>query len=100
MQSFWEATEILVPFDSGTDTILRDARVNEFLDKLGKFPTFCELVGERTDLFWGRNLSGKQEPEHALGDDLLAIDSGGELLLAIRDGQSVEADTLVIYVRD
>ena len=77
---------------------MQDARVNEFLDKLGKFSAFCKLIGEGTDLFWGRNLSGKQEPEHALGDDLLAINSGRELFLAIRDGQPMEADALVIYV--
>ena len=77
-----------------------DIRVNEFLHKLGKFSTFRELIGEGTDLFRGRYLSGEQEPEHALRDDLLAIDSGGELFLAIWNGQSVEADTLVNHVRN
>ena len=51
-------------------------------------------------MFWSRNLSSEQEPEHALGDDLLAVGGGRELLLTIWDGQSVEADTLVIHVRN
>ena len=51
-------------------------------------------------MFWDRNLSGEQEPEHALRDDLLAIDGSGELFLTIRDGQSMEADTLAIDIRN
>jgi hypothetical protein len=81
------------------DSLWQDARVDELFDKLGKFSTFRELIGEGTNLFWGRNLSGEQEPEHALRNDLPAINSSGELFLAIWDGQSVEADTLVICVR-
>ena len=78
----------------------QDIRVHEFLDKLGKFSTFRELIGEGTDLFWSWHLSGEQEPKHALRDDLLAIDSSGELFLTIWDGQSVEADALVNHVRN
>jgi len=100
VQSLREATETLTSLDLGIDGLFRDARVNKFLDKLGKFSTFRELIGEGTDLVSGWNLSGKQEPEHALRDNLLAICSGGELFLAIWDGQSVETNTLVIYVRN
>ena len=100
VQSRWEATEILSSLGPGIDCLRRDTRVNEFLDKLGKFSTLRKLVREGTDLFWGRNLSGEQEPEHALGDDLLATCGGRELFLAIWNGQSVETDTLATYVRN
>ena len=100
MQSLRETGEILASLDSRTDSVWQDARINEFLDKFGKFTTVRELLREGADLFWGRNLPGEQEPEHALRDDLLAVNSGWELLLAIWDGQSVEADTLVVYVRN
>ena len=100
VQSFWETTEMLSSVGPGIDRLRIDTRVNEFLDKLGKFSTLREFIREGTDLFWSRNLSGEQEPEHALGDDLPAIDGSGELFLAIWDGQSMEADTLVIKVRN
>ena len=80
-----------------TDGPQNDSRVNEFLDEFGEFSALRELVGEGTDLFWGRNLSGEQEPEHALRENLLAIRGCGKLLLAIWNGQSVEADALKIY---
>ena len=76
VQSCWEATEILSTLGPGIDFLRRDTRVDEFLDKLGKFSTLRKLIREGTDLFWGRNLPGEQEPEHALGDDLLATDGG------------------------
>ena len=98
MQGLRKATEILSLHDAGTDGHWQDIRIYEFLDKFGKFSAFRELIGEGADLFRGWYLSGEQEPEHALRDDLLAVDSGGELFLAIRDGQSMEADTLVISV--
>jgi hypothetical protein len=81
----------------GTDSLRKDARVNEFLDECWKFSVLGELIGERTDLFWSRNLSGEQKPEHTLREYLFAVCGGGKLVLAIRDGQSVEPDTLKIY---
>ena len=100
MQSFREATKISAIHNEGRDDHQQNIRVNEFLDKFWKFSTFRELIGEGTNLFRGWYLSGEQEPEHALRDDLLAVGSGGELFLAIWNGQSVETDTLVNYVRN
>ena len=100
VQGLREATKISALYDARVDDQWEDTRINEFLDKLGKFSTFRELIRERADLFWGRHLPGEQEPEHALRDNLLAIDSGGELFLAIWNGQSVEAYTLVADVRN
>ena len=99
VQSLWKATEML-SLGPGIDCPQRDTRVNKFLDKFGKFSALRELIREGTNLFWGRNISGEQEPEHALRDDLLAIDGGRELLLAIWDVQPMEADTLAIYIRN
>lgn len=83
-----------VSFGSGTDSLWQDVRVDKFLDKLGELSTFREFIGEGANLFWGRNLPSEQEPEHALRNDLLAIDGCGELFLAIWDGQSMETDPL------
>lgn len=81
----------------GDDSLRKGARVNEILNEFRKVTPFRKLTREGADLFWSRNLSGEQEPEHALGEDLLAICSSGKFLLAIWDGQSMEADTLEIY---
>jgi hypothetical protein len=99
VQSLREATEMSASLGSRTDSLWQDVRVNKFLDKLGELSTFRKLIGEGANLFWGRNLPSEQEPEHALGNDLLAIGGCGELFLAIWNGQSVEADPLVAYLR-
>jgi hypothetical protein len=64
----------------------KDARINEFLNEFRKFSALRELVGEGTDLFWSRNLSSEQEPEHALRQDLYAICGGGKSLLTFWNG--------------
>ena len=50
---------MLASLNSWTGGFWQDARVNELLDELGKVSTLRELVGEGTDLFWGRNLSSE-----------------------------------------
>ena len=44
VQSFWEATEALSSLSPGIDCLRRDARVNEFLDELGKFSTLRKFI--------------------------------------------------------
>jgi hypothetical protein len=98
MQSLRETTGMSASSDPGTDSLRKDARVDKFLDKFRKFSALREFIGEGTNLFRGRNLSSEQKPEHALGEDLSAVCCGRELLLAIWDGQPVEADALDIYI--
>jgi hypothetical protein len=51
-------------------------------------------LGERAGLLGGGDLPGEEEPEHTLRDDLFAAGCSREDLLAIGDGEAVEADTL------
>ena len=45
MQGLRESTKLSVRHEAGVDDHLEYTRINEFLDKLGKFPTFRELIG-------------------------------------------------------
>lgn len=69
-------------------------RVDEVLDELGQGALRRELLRERERLLGGRDLSCQEEPEHALGDDLLAAGCGREYFLTVRNGEPVEADAL------
>lgn len=63
---------------------------------LGKVSLLGQFSGELSGLSFGRNLTSEEQPEHTLSDDLLASWSGGKLLLAIGDRETVEADTLEV----
>ena len=69
-------------------------RVDEILNELGQGTLRRELLRERERLLGRWDLSCQQQPEHALRDDLLAAGRGREYLLAVRNGEPVEADAL------
>lgn len=71
-----------------------NVRVNELFDVFREVTLLGQFSGQLSRLCFGGNLAGEEEPEHALGDNLLALRRCRELFLTIRDGQSVEADTL------
>ncbi len=71
-------------------------RVDELHDVLGEFSLLCELAGELARLCFCGDLAGEKKPEHALGDDLFAAWRGGQLFLAVWDGQAVESNTLKV----
>ena len=68
--------------------------VNELLD-LGREVAILRKLGRKSaGLCLGGDLASEEEPEHTLGDDLLASLCGREELLALGDGEPVEADAL------
>ena len=69
--------------------------VNELLNFLGKVSLFCELLGKLLGLLRCGDLAGEQEPEHGLGNHLLAARCRRKDLLAFRNRETVEADTLI-----
>lgn len=71
------------------------ATVNQLLNKLGKGGPGSPLGRERLDLLLGRDLTGDQKPEESLGEGLSTAGGSRELLLALRDGESSESDTLI-----
>lgn len=64
-------------------------------DELGDLSLLGQLAREDANLVGGRDLAGKEEPEHGLGKHLSASLALGEDLLAVLDGAAVETDTLV-----
>jgi hypothetical protein len=63
----------------------RTEGVKSLLDVSGKLRALDELVLELDGLLSGRDLAGKEVPEHALREHLLSAGGGGEDLLALRD---------------
>lgn len=75
-----------------------NVRIDKVFDELRKISFFGEFSGELPGLFGCRNLTCQEEPEHTLGDDLLASWRRRKNLLAVGNSKTVEADTLV-YLR-
>ena len=73
----------------------RGASVDELLNKLGDLGTGGPFLGETLDLLLGRDLSSKEKPEESLREGLGSTWGGGELGLALGDGESSESDTLI-----
>ena len=71
------------------------ASVNELLDKLGDLGTGSPFLGKTLDLLGSRDFTSEEEPEEGLGEGLGSTWGGGELSLALGDGEATESDTLV-----
>lgn len=71
------------------------ASVNELLNELGDLGTSSPFLGKTLDLVGGWDLTSEEEPEKSLGEGLRSTWGGGELSLALRDGETSESDTLV-----
>lgn len=69
--------------------------VEHLVHECGKLSLFGELSRELANLVCGGDLAGQEKPEHGLGEHLCSRLSLGELLLAVLDGSSVEANALV-----
>ncbi len=69
--------------------------VDQLLDKLGNVGASSPLSGEVADLLLRWNLAGEEEPEETFWEWLVSTWGLWKKLLALRDGQSSEADTLL-----
>ena len=72
----------------------RDLRVDELLDVLGQLAAVRELSGELAGLLRSGDLTGHEEPQHTLWQDLFAARRRRQLLLAFGYGEAVEANAL------
>ena len=66
---------------------------------LGEVALLGKFSGQLSSLCFGGDFASQEKPEHALSDDLLSTRCSGKLLLAVRNGQAMEADTLYTDIR-
>ena len=69
-------------------------RVNELLNVFRQVTLLGKLTRKLAGLGLRRDLAREEEPEHALGDNLLSTRGGSESLLTVRDSQAMEPNTL------
>lgn len=71
------------------------ASVDELLNERGELGTRSPFAREGISLLLGGNLTSEEKPEEGFGKRLLAAGGSGKSLLALGDGLSAEADTLL-----
>lgn len=71
------------------------ASVDELLDEGRELGTGSPFTRESSGLFLSGNLAREKEPEEGFRKGLLAAGCSGKGVLALGDGLSTEADTLV-----
>ena len=71
------------------------ASVDQLLDEFRDLCSCSPFLGQALGLLEGWDLSSEEQPEETLWERLGSTWGGGELSLALGDGESSESDTLI-----